>query len=141
MRIYIAALFSSRARLREVRNELEALGHRVTASWLDDETQGPVFEEDRNAWRKSVAIRDMTEIKSSNCIILDTLDPVSDGREVEWGIGLTRMEMKRYIVGPNRSVFHNLAHQSFVGWEQLLRYFSREDTDVTVHRSVESPLA
>lgn len=122
MKVYLAARFESRWRLRDVALELAVLGYQLVSSWLVEPTPLELSEEDK----KQIAIRDLSELKAADLLILDTLDEnIRGGREVEWGIALTRA-IPRYIVGPARNVFHFLATRRFDSWNEAVQFFRRQ---------------
>ena len=115
MNVYIAGAFESQARLRDLRDRIEALGSTVIGTWLDEEGSGtPTFQD-----ALGYAVRDLSEVRVADLLILDTLD-VNErgGREVEygaafaWGIPTVR-------VGPARNVFHQL-QKEYPDWDTLL---------------------
>ena len=132
-RIYIAGFYDTRARLRPYRDALNAMGYKVLSTWMDEmetnETytvagEGKIMLEARKGDLTYFAVRDITEIKSADLFIIDTLDETPrGGREVEFGIALTR-HIPRYMVGPIRNVFHYLAAAHFDTWEELLGFLS-----------------
>lgn len=124
-RIYLASFFDTRERLSPIRDSLRGMGHEVTSRWLDEASDVTV-ETSNAVYRRACAIRGLEDIKRSNVFILDTLDSAPrGGREVEWGVALTRLEMQRFIVGPLRNVFHSLASHRFEAWEEALGWFQR----------------
>ena len=117
MNIYIASFFDTRARLFPIRNQLTAQGHRVVSQWLD----APLGTASQDGQRAE-AIRDLDDLLKAQLLILDTLDENHrGGREVEWGLALSRMALRRWIVGPSRNVFHVLTQRQFATWEECLK--------------------
>ena len=130
MNVYIAGRFEDRARLALEAEWLGGLrGYVVVSSWLQ-EPDLPTYSKDTLVTEiispelaREYAVRDLGEIKRADLFILDTQEVnVRAGREVEWGISLTRM-IPRYIVGPSRNVFHQLVTKRFKTWTALRRYF------------------
>ena len=70
MKIYIAGAFESQARLKPLRDRIEALGHEVVSTWLDEANLLPPTPEESWAY----AIRDLGEIRVCDLLILDTFD-------------------------------------------------------------------
>lgn len=122
-KVYIAGFFDTRARLRPYRDALVDMGYTITATWLDEE--GVTYESTQADYHLACAVRDLQEVKACDMIIVDTLDVTPrGGREVEFGISLTK-SIPRYIVGPVRNVFHQMATKRFSTWEDALEYFAR----------------
>lgn len=124
-RIYIAASFAARERLRPVRDKLFALGYDVTSSWLDEVARPEGM--DQATFDRKLAIKDLVEAGSADILIQDTLtESTTGGSHTEWGIGLGRFQRQRlYIVGPRKSVFHQLADMQFITWEACFEYLAK----------------
>ena len=122
MKIYIAASFTSRQRLRPIRDKLWEMGHEVTSTWLD-EVAKPKPMTQREFYKK-LAIKDITELRTANLVIVDLLDPsTSGGRDTELGLALGSFQSKQiYLVGEPKSVFHELADRQFDHWNGLLEF-------------------
>jgi hypothetical protein len=120
MRIYIAASYTAKLRLRPIRDALFALGHDVLTTWLDEQPKQPDMTQD--AFERKLAIKDLVEAGGADLLILDTLEPsTTGGRHTEWGIGLGRFQRQLlYIVGPRENVFHRLADRQFDTWTACL---------------------
>lgn len=121
MRVYLAAKFEHRERLRPVRDQIWALGHEVVSTWLDEVAKLPGMTEDE--FRKKLALKDLTEIRLADLFILCTTPPSERaGKEVEFGAALQQFHHKLvWIVGPARNVFHQLADRRFDDWKECLR--------------------
>lgn len=109
MKIYLAARYSKMLMLREFAQKLEALGHRVTSRWLNEDHK-MTFERCSDEERANVAGRDEADILDSDCIIgftelRDT--PTSGGRHVEWGMARA-MGLVQICIGPKENVFYYL---------------------------------
>lgn len=119
-RIYIAGTFEDRYRLRFERARLEARGHTVVSTWLDEE--GGNYEDLTSEQAQDLANRDLAEIRDSNLFLLDTLG-VNErgGREVE--LGYARLICKVFIIGPRRNLFHHL----FLAYPDWSAYFRTTD--------------
>lgn len=116
MRFYLAAKYTSKERIREMRKLVEAKGHTVTSQWLDHDLPETV----NDTIRFEQANNDLANIWKADCFILDTLDESNTGgREVEWGCAIT-LGLKVILVGPTRNVFHLLADEHFESWEECL---------------------
>ena len=132
MRVYIAGRFEDRARLAAEAQRLQNLGPvcTVISSWLKEFDPVGMTEHTvataaiTPAEARAYAVRDIQEVKTANVFILDSQGTnIRAGREVEWGIALTRM-IPRYIVGPARNVFHELATRRYDTWDAFLEEFA-----------------
>jgi len=122
--IYIAGKFTARKRLLRISQnfDLRQYGH-IRASWLvNEEDDDPTLGQ-----KLMYAIRDQEEVMTADLLILDTLD-VSEtgGREVEWGMAIAQMA-ERWLVGPARNVFHEMANKKFTNWERVYEYVRYEN--------------
>ena len=127
MTIYLAGVFETRARLRPIRDAMRALGHTVTASWLnepDGATPSLLGSECLD-----IARRDMAEIGVADRLYVDTLDEAPrGGREFEAGYAsCLRVSPTIVIVGPRRNVFHWLFPQ-YPSWTEALAALKPEST-------------
>ena len=127
MKIYIAASFTSRNRLRPIRDKLWEMGHEVTSTWLDEVAKPDPMTQ--NEFYKKLALKDITELRTANLVIVDLLDPsTSGGRDTELGLALGCFQSKQiYLVGEPASVFHQLSDKMFSNWEHLLLYLEYEN--------------
>lgn len=125
MRIYIASRFRDRERLRPIRELIWKVGHVVVSTWLDE-----IIKPDwltTAQWFKKLAIKDLTEIKMSDVLVLDTLGQLvpgaGGGRETEWGFALAQFQDKLVIlVGPENQAFHYLADLHFKNWKEFFKW-------------------
>lgn len=126
MRIYLSGSFVSQHRLRGMADELWHLGHELTSTWLQETAMPEVM--DRATFYKQLGIKDLTEVKAADCIIMDTFDASSTGgRYCEWGYALGQQKL-HYIVGPVNGVFDLLADRTFKDWGELLSFFKETHT-------------
>ena len=98
------------------------MGHQVTSTWLNEVKQPVHLTHDE--WFAKLALKDLCEVASSDCIILD-LDGVSTsgGRYVEWGFAIGRFSILKFIVGANHyGVFNYMADKRFLNWDELLEH-------------------
>ncbi len=121
MKIYLAGRFSAKDRLCLVRGELQALGHEVTSTWLDEDS-ALSFDKLTPTQRKKFATRDLFDVRRSQLLILDLLLPPSKGGcEVEFGFALSEPRYRMtYTVGQPRNIFHYLAAQNLTNWEECI---------------------
>ena len=128
MKIYISASFTSRERLRPIRDQLWARGHEIVSTWLDEVAKPRPMSHDE--FYKKLALKDLAEVNAADLVIADLFDPsTSGGRDVEIGFALGRYAAKQlYLVGKPVSVFHQLADKVFPTWEELLKVLPDEST-------------
>ena len=114
---YLAARFSRREELRGYRDDLLQLGHHVTASWIDLETQDPT--------RASACARqDIADIVAADCLIafteFDRSSWTCGGRHFEAGFAFA-VGKRLMIIGPCENVFYSLPDwRQFDTWDALL---------------------
>ena len=97
------------------------MGHEVIGSWLD-EVSVPLGMP-KQVFDKQLAIKDLTEVKMADCLIVDVLEEsTTGGRMVEWGIALAQPKL-RYMVGDHNCLFYRLADNRFTTWDALLEHF------------------
>lgn len=124
VRIYIAAFFDSRPRIREEVQKLDAMGHSVVASWVYREPAEATYGGSTEGYLTCCALRDLREIRTADLLILDTLDSIHrGGREVELGYALG-CGVPFIVVGPQRNVFHRLAQAQFESWDEAQKWLS-----------------
>jgi len=125
MNIYLAARFRDRKRLRPVRDKLWGMGHEVVSSWID-EVRKPEFLTTEE-WHRKLAIKDLTEIRAADLLIIDTLGKLvvggGGGREFEFGFAYGQFHKKLiFLVGKRNHAFHALVDEQFPSWTTALRY-------------------
>lgn len=103
-----------------MRDALWAKGHEVVSTWLDEVAQPENLTKDE--FYKKLAIKDVTELKGANLVIVDILEPsTTGGRDTELGLALGSFQSKQvFLVGTPYSVFHQLADRVYSSWEELL---------------------
>jgi hypothetical protein len=110
MRWYIAAAFSRRDEMREVRERLLSVGEEVQATWIVQHTD--MTKHPNDEMRGEDAITDLTDITKSDALLFFT-DPekskikVTGGRHTELGIALA-LNKRVCLVGKPENVFHYL---------------------------------
>lgn len=120
MKIYLAACFEERLRIRDVADKLWNEGHEITSTWLHETTQPPYMNQDE--FFKKLAVKDLTEIAAADLLIMDTfvMSP-RGGASNEFGFALGAFQKKLvWVVGPARSVFHQLADRRFETWDECV---------------------
>lgn len=123
MNIYVSGTYNEQTRLREEANKLFKLGFTITSTWLHESRQPSHLTQEQ--WYKNLALKDLVDLASADCIILD-VDGISStgGRYVEWGFAIGRSNMLKIVVGDQQpAVFGQLADLSFIDWNNLLIYF------------------
>lgn len=119
MRVYLAAKFEMRSEIRERADQLWRLGIEVVSSWIH-ETECPLYM-DEPTFRRKLAAKDLQEVKLADLLILDTSE-ISEGKSVEFGFALAQGQTKLvWVVGPRRSIFHELADETFLDWAAVMR--------------------
>jgi nucleoside 2-deoxyribosyltransferase len=105
MKIYLAARFDRHPEMREIRDRLAKMGHRVTSTWID-------IAQPKSPEEGEVAARsDLYDVRAADAIVAFTDVPSSTGgTHVEFGIGLAA-EKGMFVVGPRENIFHALAEQ------------------------------
>lgn len=112
-RIYLAARYGRQKEMGENAKLLRAAGHEVVSSWVDGhheqdydrKAKAPIPTNLMQKW----ASEDIRDLKKADTLILftDKFQPVSGGREVEFGWALGQ-GLEVYVIGPCNNVFHCL---------------------------------
>src|SRR5687767_978304 len=98
MKIYTAATFTEQKRIREQKEKLFNLGHSVVATWLEEQIKPAGMTDEQ--FRRKMAAKDLQEISSADCFILDLEKPsVTMGKMVETGFALAKHKLF-YVVAP-----------------------------------------
>jgi hypothetical protein len=120
-RIYIAAQFESRLRIRPYAHKIWAMGYDVVSSWLNETSRPPGMSNPE--FMRKLAMKDIAEIQSADLLIQDTFKMSSrGGAATEFGIALRAYQSKLlWVVGPVRSVFHYLNDRQFDSWAACLK--------------------
>lgn len=125
MKIYVSGTYNDQKRLRAEASRLNALGHAITGTWLQEVQKPAVLEE--ADWHRCLAVKDLAEVAAADCIVCD-LDGTSSsgGRYVEWGFALGRFNMLKVLVGKSDwGVFNTLADAYFPTWDEVIEYFAK----------------
>ena len=113
--------------MREIRAVLEAMGHSVTARWLDEEEgpsagfSAPQLADPKNVQRaRDMAGRDIDDIVAADTVISFTDGALArGGRHVEFGIAFA-LAKRLILVGPREHVFHALHYVGvYPNWATL----------------------
>ena len=112
IRTYLAGAFESLERLRPIKARLNAMGHEVISTWLEEEAlphSGGKRAEEVISHEQCLAyaVRDLDEIHTANLLLVDTMDQtVRGGREFEAGYA-RGLGLPVVVIGPRRNVFHH----------------------------------
>ena len=109
-------------RIRPWRDAIWNLGHEVVSTWLDEVARPPSVTQEE--FYRKLAIKDLCEIAAAELVIIDTAEITQrGGRENEFGFALGQHQKKLiWIVGPARSVFHQLADTRFNEWNECIGF-------------------
>lgn len=140
MKVYIAAPYAARDRIRVMADQVRGMGVEVTSSWLDEQaevndgTTGAAPELDDRAV-SDAARRDLDDVDRSNLLVLLTgaiageRDSKSGGRHVETGYALAR-GIPVLVVGEPENIFHRLARVDVVpDWASALVHIAKRALD------------
>ena len=154
MKIYLASRYSRREELCGYRQQIEALGVRVTSRWLDGQHQisdsgTPIGEHGERLvegddtantspeaakLRERFANEDFADVMSAQLLIAFTEPPRSNasrgGRHVELGIALGQMKQV-WVVGHRENIFC---------WMEDVRYFDTWETCLSKLQEVYGPM-
>ena len=120
-KVFLAAPFNAKPRIREAQRRLEAIGYSIVSRW--HATDGPDTTRDPLA-AIGDAGRDLVDIHSCDLFIQDTLSPSTGGAShVEWGVSLTRTN-RRLLVGPVIHIYHYFAFRRFEDWDEAISWLS-----------------
>lgn len=124
MYIYLAAAYQRQLEMRGVRTQLQRMGHRVTARWLDAERgvdgwSAPYIQEAAPALQAD-ARRDMEDIERAQAVFSFTDGlPARGGRHVEFGYALA-LGKRLFVIGPREQLFHTLGRVIwYPDWDRL----------------------
>lgn len=120
-KIYVAAQFESRHRIRPFSHKMWEMGYEIVASWLNETAKPPGMTHE--SFMRKLAMKDIAEIQSADIVIQDTLKMSNrGGAATEFGIALRGYQSKTvWVVGPLRSVFHYLCDRHFDNWNQCIK--------------------
>jgi nucleoside 2-deoxyribosyltransferase len=103
MKIYLAAPYFEKQRMREWQRKLEAAGHGCTSNWIHGD-EGMTLDE--------AAQRNLDDIDAADAVVSLTLPNgtmfISGGRHVEFGYGLARGKLMIIVTDEAENIFHNL---------------------------------
>lgn len=108
MNIYTAARYGDMEQMRKVRDRLHALGHTVTARWIDGGEEGP-----NGRTLEQAAVMDVVDVSRSDVLLFfsQPYGSANTGGGRHWELGYAYALRKRCIViGPKEIVFHHLSN-------------------------------
>ena len=125
-KVYLAARYSRHPEMREVREQLEALGYAVTSRWINGghELTKEGSTEANEAERVRYAMEDFADLQAADICLSFTEEPrqtkTRGGRHVEHGMALA-LGKRTIAVGWRENVFHCLPQvEFFPTWEEAL---------------------
>ena len=139
MKIYLAASFAARQRVRPIRDRLWEMGHDVVSTWLDESVPLPGMS--RATFERKLGLKDMVESASADLVIADFLTPsTTGGTHTEYGMALGRFQRQMvWLVGPRQGVFHYLADEHFDDWTTCLRRL-KDGTGMSIRKEDWEPV-
>jgi hypothetical protein len=102
-RIYLAAMYSRRAEMEVIADELKQHGYEITARW--------VYGGEENLDLEGICFLDLEDVLRADTVISfthtrNTMLPTGGGRHVEFGYGLAHGK-RMVLIGPRENVFHS----------------------------------
>jgi nucleoside 2-deoxyribosyltransferase len=117
MLIYLATRFENQKNLIAQRPKVEAIGHKVTSRWLNDEAE--------DCWRDNAQVyseKDFEDIDASDMFLLDMtcdLDGAKGGHFVELGYAIKGQKLV-WIIGKQPNVFcYHKNVRFFKDWKEV----------------------
>ena len=127
MKIYLAATFSEQEVMQNVAQRLKNQGHEITSTWIYGQWQPKV--QNFYDFGKSMALKDLTDLASSDLMILD-LEKTSTtmGKMVEFGYAVAR-HIPVWTIGGTpeyleRHIFLRFADKHFEDFNECLTYLT-----------------
>lgn len=124
-KVYLAARYSRHPEMRGYRDELEAMGHKVTARWIDCHTDvvgdftasfTQEFLNENPEKCEPLGQHDINDLDAADWVISFTGGGGKGGRHVEFGYAVATGK-RLMVVGPRENVFHTLASvEHFEDW-------------------------
>ncbi len=139
MKVYLAAQYSWKDRLKKYAEELAAANIECTSSWLNEKYAADATLQTipTDAERVKYAMADLIDINSSDVMVLFTVDPetpvVRGGRHFEAGYAFALMitgylggAPKLVVCGPRENIFYYLPQITVIPtWEATLEYLKQ----------------
>jgi len=123
LKVYIAGRYTTKHLLRKWRDRLEALGGvKVISTWLDEE-DSIMDKEDvpRHEW-KSIAMKDLQEVKECDVFLLDLDGQGGGGRYVEFGTAYALSKLSATVGVCLNCLFDPLATVHHNTWPEALAW-------------------
>ena len=113
--VFLSSRYSRREEMREIRDRIHTLGHKVQSRWIDAGVMEPVV----------AAIMDKQDAEQSDIVISFTGGGRHGGRHVEFGIGIALGKLSA-VVGEREHVFHHLPGvYHFTTIEELFQWMAQ----------------
>ena len=110
MKVYLAARFDERERVRDMQARLRELGHEITADWT---THDPIARYgDRPEWAREYAVEDLQGVVEADVFVFLTSASVGTGTHTELGTAIREFQAtgkpKVYVIGEHtaRSIMY-----------------------------------
>ncbi|MBG6211563.1 nucleoside 2-deoxyribosyltransferase [Labrenzia sp. EL_126] len=130
MKIYLASRYSRAPELREIRRQLQEMGHEVTSRWLDGghEIKPGGSDQAADDERARFAREDWSDMEAADCVVSFTEEPrktnTRGGRHVEFG-GALALGKKCVVIGWQENVFHHMQQVEFhPNWASASLHFA-----------------
>ena len=109
-KFYLASSYTRKERMRQIRDELEAMGHRVTSRWLAEPHDPHVaIGGFTDLALSNMSDRDIEDIQEADILVHFSSDNARGGAIAEFGISIgMRLEgrdMLTILVGDRRNIF------------------------------------
>lgn len=131
MKIYLAAMYGQMFEMCEVRDQLVAAGHEITAQWIDGKEKGDAAATEKTLIK--AAIMDVEDVMRADVLVAfsqarGTMH-TGGGRHVEFGVAICA-GIPVIVVGPKgEHVFHYMPGVQHVpGVEELISLLMKEIT-------------
>lgn len=131
LKVYVAAKFSDKERVRGVYAQLRAAGHHITAEWFDHKPTTPFSENKELA--EFYAQKDINGVLAADIFILLSHAEPSMGASAELGAAIASYihfgKPKVFVVGPHFDVnfaFYHPCVQRVASVEEVIKFFSEQ---------------
>lgn len=130
--IYLASSYVNKLHMREIRDKLQAMGHRVVSRWIDESYDPLVQIQDFSDVELScIADRDMRDIKEATTLAYFTGENARGGAIKECGMAMGMALEGRYIqtvvVGDRRDVFDYSSFVDYYPTEELFLEWAEKE--------------
>lgn len=130
VRIYLAARYREKNRMKQFQKELIERGHTVTSTWMNETYAPDVKMEDLSEDQmRYFANRDLDEIEESDVVFLFTVAPTTEivrgGSIFEAGYAMGKGK-KLLVIGPAQNIFLLLTVNKVSNWKGAKEWLSRQ---------------